>query len=168
MREWAERLVARARVEGLDLTGEDGLLSGLVRQVLQAGLEVDLADHLGFEAYDPAGRGFRQQPQRVVSQDGDHRDRRSGSAGPTGPQQTFEPVNGAQARTAPRWPDRQRDLLYAKGLTTGDIQSHLLEIYDTEISRETISKITDAVLADMRCGPNTPGWPGWHPIGIQF
>ena len=33
--------------------------------------------------------------------------------------------------------------LYAKGMTTGDIQSHLAEIYDTEISRETISKITD-------------------------
>jgi transposase-like protein len=39
--------------------------------------------------------------------------------------------------------------LYAKGMTTGDIQAHLLEIYGTEISRETISKITDQIVEDM-------------------
>ena len=40
MREWAEQLVARARVEGVELTGDDGLLTAMVRQVLQTGLEV--------------------------------------------------------------------------------------------------------------------------------
>ena len=57
MRDWAEHLVERARVEGVELTGEGGLLTGLVRQVLQTGLEVELSDHLGYEAHDPAGRG---------------------------------------------------------------------------------------------------------------
>src|SRR5439155_4079979 len=57
MREWAEQLVARARAEGVELTGDDGLLTAMVRQVLQTGLEVELADHLGDEPYDPAGRG---------------------------------------------------------------------------------------------------------------
>jgi len=57
MREWAEELVARARSEGVELTGGDGLLTAMVRQVLQTGLEVELADHLGYEPYDPAGRG---------------------------------------------------------------------------------------------------------------
>jgi transposase-like protein len=56
MREWAEELVARARREGVELTGDAGLLTGLVRQVLQTGLEVELEDHLGYEPYDPAGR----------------------------------------------------------------------------------------------------------------
>ncbi len=56
---------------------------------------------------------------------------------------TFEPV------TVPKHQRRLDGLagnvisLYAKGMTTGDIQAHLPEIYDTEISRETISKITD-------------------------
>ena len=49
MREWAEQLVARARAEGVELTGEDGLLTELVRQVLQTGLEVEMAEHLGYE-----------------------------------------------------------------------------------------------------------------------
>src|SRR5881392_1436601 len=57
MREWAEQLVARARAEGVELTGDDGLLTAMIRQVLQTGLEVELADHHGYEPYDPAGRG---------------------------------------------------------------------------------------------------------------
>src|SRR5262249_18353788 len=57
MREWAEALVERARSDGVALTGEGGLLTALMGQVLQTGLEVELADHLGYEAYDPAGRG---------------------------------------------------------------------------------------------------------------
>ena len=46
--------------------------------------------------------------------------------------------------------------LYAKGMTTGDIQAHLAEIYDTEISRETISKITDGIVEDMQAWQNRP------------
>lgn len=57
MREWPEQLVARARAEGVELTGDDGLLTAMVRQVLQTGLEVELTDHLGYESHDPAGRG---------------------------------------------------------------------------------------------------------------
>ncbi len=47
MRDWAEELVARARDEGVELTSEGGLLTDLVRQVLQTGLEVELGEHLG-------------------------------------------------------------------------------------------------------------------------
>ena len=53
----AEHLVARARAEGVDLTGEGGLLTAMVREVLQTGLEVEMADHLGYEPYDPPGVG---------------------------------------------------------------------------------------------------------------
>jgi hypothetical protein len=49
MREWAEELVARAREDGVALTGEGGLLTDLMRHVLQTGLEVEMAEHLGYE-----------------------------------------------------------------------------------------------------------------------
>ena len=134
MREWAEQLVARARAEGVELTGDDGLLTAMVRQVLQTGLEVELADHLGYEPHDPAGRGTGQQPQRQLSEDGDDRCRRGRVCGCHGT---------ATARFDPQTvPKHQRRLdglsgnvisLYAKGMTTGDIQAHLLEIYGTEI-----------------------------------
>jgi putative transposase len=57
MREWAEELVGRAREEGVALTGDEGLLMSMVREVLQAGLDVEMADHLGYEPYEPSGRG---------------------------------------------------------------------------------------------------------------
>ncbi len=46
--------------------------------------------------------------------------------------------------------------LTAKGLTTGQVQAHLAEVYGTNVSRETISKITDAILAEMADWLNRP------------
>ncbi len=57
MRAWAHALVDRARDEGVSLTGEDGLLTSMVREVLQTGLDVEMADHLGHEHYESVGRG---------------------------------------------------------------------------------------------------------------
>jgi transposase-like protein len=156
MRDWAEALVARARADGVELTGEGGLLTGLVRQVLQTGLEVELEEHLGYERGDPAGRGSGNSrngsyPKTVTTEIGQvelaiPRDR----AG------TFEPV------TVPKY-QRQLDglaanviSLYGKGMTTGEIQAHLEEIYGTTISRETISKITDRIVEDMLAWQNRP------------
>src|SRR5438270_10202691 len=62
MRAWAEELVARARSEGVELTGDDGLLTALVRRVLQTGLEVEMSDHLGYEPHAAEGRGSGNSP----------------------------------------------------------------------------------------------------------
>lgn len=40
--------------------------------------------------------------------------------------------------------------LYAKGMTTGDIANHLAEVYDTEVARGLVSRVTDAVQADLQ------------------
>jgi putative transposase len=55
--ELAERLVERARADGLELTGPNGLLAGLTRRVLETALETELTEHLGYEPGDPVGRG---------------------------------------------------------------------------------------------------------------
>jgi len=156
LRDWAEQLVARARSEGVDLTGEGGLLTGLVKQVLQTGLEVELAEHLGYEAYDPAGRGTGNSrngsyPKTLKTEIGElelrvPRDRNG----------TFEPA------TVPKHVRRLDGLsanvisLYAKGMSMADIENHLFEIYGTNISRETISNITDGILRDMQAWQNRP------------
>ena len=154
MREWAEALVDRARADGVELTGEGGLLTGLVKQVLQAGLEVELEDHLGYAPHDPSGRGSGNSrngsyPKTVTTEVGQVE-----LAVPRDRAGTFEPL------TVPKY-QRQLDgladnviSLYAKGMTTGDIQTHLAEIYDTQISRETISKITDRIIEDMNAWQN--------------
>src|SRR5829696_8519758 len=57
MRDWAAELVEGARSEGVELTGDNGLLTALVRQVLQTGLEVEMTDHLGYEPTPPKAGG---------------------------------------------------------------------------------------------------------------
>ncbi|MFV0308727.1 MAG: IS256 family transposase [Desertimonas sp.] len=156
MRDLAAELVERARTEGVELTGDNGLLTALVRQVLQTGLEVEMTDHVGYERHAVEGRNTGNSrngsyPKTVTTEIGQvrldvPRDRNS----------TFEPV------TIPKGQRRLDGLsdnvisLYAKGMTTGDIQQHLLEIYGTEISRDTISRITDAVVDDMVSWQNRP------------
>lgn len=156
MRAWAHALVDQARSEGVALTGEDGLLTSMVREVLQTGLDVEMADHLGYEPYESIGRGSGNSrngayPKTVRTDVGPVELRM-----PRDRQGTFEPV------TVPKHVRRLDGLganvisLYAKGLTTGEIQAHLAEIYDTEVSRETISKITDQVLPDMVAWQSRP------------
>jgi len=69
MSEWAEALVAQARTDGIELTGEGGLLTGLIRQVLQTGLEVEMADHLGYDRYSPEV-GVRGTPATAIPHSG--------------------------------------------------------------------------------------------------
>ena len=113
-----------------------------------------MAEHLG---YEERSRGARRTPN---SRNGSSPRRAKTEVGavhlrvPRDRAGTFEPV------TVPRHQRRLTGLsgnvisLYAKGLTTGEIQAHLGEIHDTEVSRETISKITDAVVEDMAVWQN--------------
>jgi hypothetical protein len=55
--ELAEELVGRVRSDGVQLTGPGGLLTGITQMVLETALETELADHLGYDKGDPAGRG---------------------------------------------------------------------------------------------------------------
>jgi putative transposase len=57
MEGFALELVARARDQGVELAGENGLLTAMVRQVLQTGLNVELAEHLGYQPHAVQGRG---------------------------------------------------------------------------------------------------------------
>lgn len=153
---WAKLLVAQAREDGVALTGEGGLLTDLVRHVLQTGLEVEMAEHLGYGPHERAGRGSGNSrngayDKTVTTEIGEVELRV-----PRDRQATFEPV------TVPKYQRRLDGLagnvisLYAKGLTTGDIQQHLLEIYGTEVSRETISKITDQIVEEMLAWQSRP------------
>lgn len=154
--EIARQLVDRARSEGIALTGQGGLLPALVANVLQAGLNIELDDHLGYEPYAVDGRGSGNSrngsyPKTVVTDVGPVEVRM-----PRDRDGSFDPV------TVPKHTRRLEGFsemvisLYAKGMTTGEIQAHLEEIYGTELSRETISKITDAVVADMLAWQNRP------------
>src|SRR4051794_36691268 len=156
MRAWAEELVERARTQGVELTGDDGLLTALVRRVLQTGLEVEMTDHVGYEPHAVEGRGSGNSrngsyPKTVTTEVG-----KVTVAVPRDRNGTFDPVTVPKGQRRLDGVSAQVISLYAKGMTTGDIQAHLADMYGTEISRDTISRITDAVLEDMVAWQNRP------------
>ena len=144
-----EQLADRARAEGLQLTGEGGLLARLTKTVIESALEGELDDHLGYARHDPAGRNG-----------GDSRNGRCGKTVLTdvGPVEigvprdrdgSFEPQLVAKhQRRLPGVEDLVISLS-AKGLTTGEICAHLSEVYGAQVSKQTISTITDRVLEGM-------------------
>ena len=149
MRDWAAELVARARAEGVELTGDNGLLTGLVRQVLQTGLEVEMTDHLGYERHAVEGRGTGNSRNGSTSKTVTTEVGKVDLRVPRDRDASFEPQTVRKGQRRLDGLTGNVISLYAKGMTTGDIQAHLAEIYDTDISRDTISRITDAVVEDM-------------------
>lgn len=142
-------LIDKARAEGVPLAGPDGLLSQITKTVLETALNAELDEHLGYAKGDPAGRGNGNQ-RNGRSQKTVHTD--VGSVRIDVPRDRngeFEPqIVPKHARRVEGF-DESIVSLYAKGLTTGEIQKHLSEIYGVEVSRELISKITDKVLEEM-------------------
>jgi len=145
----AQELVERARKEGVSLAGPGGLLSQITKTVLEAALNAEMDEHLGYPKGDP-----------TVGEDGNHRNGRSqktvhtdvGSVRidvPRDRNSEFEPVMVPKHSRRVEGFDESIISLYAKGLTTGEIQKHLSEIYEVEVSRELISKITDRVVDEM-------------------
>ena len=156
MREWAEELVARARADGVELTGEGGLLTDMVRQVLQTGLEVEMAEHLGYEPHERAGAGRGTAATASMPKTVRPRSVRSSCACRAIGQGTFEPVDGAEVPAPPGRAGGQRDLAVCEGHDDRGHPAHLAEIYGTEVSRETISKITDQIVEDMVAWQSRP------------
>ena len=140
----------------VQLTGEGGFLPEMIKAVLERGLQAELTDHLGYDKGDRAGNGTGNcrngtTPKTISSEVGDvpldtPRDR-AGS---------FEP------RLVPKGARRVGGLdemiisLYAGGMTVRDIQAHLARTIGTELSHETISKITDAVLDEVTAWQTRP------------
>ena len=145
----AEELVRRAREQGVSLTGPDGLLKQLTKTVLETALSQELTEHLGHEKHgQPAAGNVRNgtRAKTVLTE-------ASGQVGIEVPRDrdgTFEPQIVRKRQRRLTGVDEMVLSLYAKGLTTGEISAHFAEIYGAQVSKETISRITDKVLEEMQ------------------
>lgn len=156
-RQLAEELVERARDEGVELVGPGGLLAGLTKSVLEASLEAEMTEHLGYDKHDPAGR-----EKGSNSRNGTRSKELLTDVGPVSidvPRDrdgSFEPriVRKRQRRLS--GVDEMVISLTAKGLTTGEVSAHMAEVYGAEVSRDTISRITDRVIDEMSEWQNRP------------
>src|SRR6201988_2070891 len=139
-----------------DLTGDDGLFKQLKKALIERALGAELTEHLGYEKGDPAGRGSGNSrngvsAKTVLTEDGEvqievPRDR-AGS---------FEPQLIGKGQTRFDGFDDKILSLYARGMTVREIQGHLAELYGTEVSPDLISRVTDAVLDEVREWQNRP------------
>jgi putative transposase len=145
-----DQILAGGSLKPEDLAGEDGLFRRLKKALLERALSAELTHHLGYEKGDPAGRGSGNSrngtsSKALLTDDGEieievPRDR----AG------TFEPVIVAKGQTRFDGFDEKIISLYGRGMTVREIQGHLAELYGTEVSPDLISKVTDAILDEVR------------------
>lgn len=150
------RLVAQAREQGLELVGEGGLLQQLTRRVLESALEGEITDHLGYDRHDAAGDGSGnsrngKRAKTVTTDVGPVR-----IEVPRDRDASFEPKIVAKRQRRLSGVDEMVISLSAKGLTHGEISAHLAEIYGAQVSKQTISTITDKVLEGMAEWQNRP------------
>ncbi|MGV1080934.1 MAG: IS256 family transposase [Mycobacterium sp.] len=166
-RQLVDQLAGRARQRGLQLVGEGGLLAQLTKQIVESALEGEMDDHLGYGKHDPAGRNGGNS--------------RNGARSKTliteaGPVHVSVPRDRDGSFTPQLVRKRQRRLtgmddlvisLSAKGLTHGEISAHLMEVYGAEVSKTTITTITDRVVEGLAAWQSRPLDPVYPVIFID-
>jgi putative transposase len=153
--ELVDELLAGAKTEQ-EIVGPGGLLAQLTRRLVERAMEVELTDHLGFERHrePPGGTGNVRNGSTPKTLSTEHgpvpistpRDR-DGS---------FEPQIVRKRQRRFEGFDEKILALYSRGLSTRDIEAHIEEIYGVKVGRDLISRVTDAVMDDVRAWQQRP------------
>ena len=139
-----------------DIIGEGGLLKRLTKALLERAMNAELTSHLGYGKHDPAGHNSGNSRNGTTSKT------LKGEFGemvvetPRDRNGTFEPQILGKHQTRFEGFDDKILSLYARGMTTREIQGHLQEMYGVEVSPTLISDVTDAVLDEVRSWQNRP------------
>ena len=133
-----------------DLLGQDGLLAELKKALMERALGAELTDHVGYEKGDPVGRGTGNSrngtSSKTVITD-------SGAVELSVPRDragSFEPKLVAKGQTRLPGFDDKVISMYARGMTVREIRGHLEELYGIGVSADLISKVTDAVIDEVK------------------
>lgn len=153
--ELIDELLAGARTEE-QIVGPGGLLADLTRRLVERALSAELTEHLGYEphAEPPGGIGNARNgrtPKTLVTEHGPvridtPRDRKG----------SFEPQLVRKGQRRFEGFDDKLLALYARGMSTRDIEAHLHELYGVKVGRDLISRVTDAVMDDVRAWQQRP------------
>jgi putative transposase len=154
-----------------DLIGENGLLKQLTKQLLERAMAAEMTEHVGYEKHDAAGHNSGN------SRNGKSAKTIKGTFGelaletPRDRNGSFEPQIIEKHQTRFTGFDANIISLYARGLSTREIQQHLEEIYHVEVSPALISSVTDEVLEEVKTWQNRqldPVYPIMYLDAIQF
>jgi putative transposase len=139
-----------------EILGDNGLLKQLTKAVLERAMQAELTEHLGYERHDAAGDNSGN------SRNGKSRKTLKGEFGnlplevPRDRNSSFDPQIVPKGQTRFDGFDDKILSLYARGMTTREIQSHLEEIYQVEVSPALISSVTEAVIEEVKVWQNRP------------
>ncbi len=139
-----------------DLVGENGLLKQLTKAVIERALQAELTTHLGYEKHSLEGHLSGNSRNGVSAK------QLKGDFGevqievPRDRQASFEPRLVAKGQTRFAGFDDKILSLYARGMTTREIQGHLEEMYQVEVSPALISNVTDAVIEEVKAWQTRP------------
>jgi putative transposase len=139
-----------------DLIGENGLLKQLTKRLLERAMQTELTEHLGYEKHSPQGKNSGN------SRNGGYKKTISGEFGnlevttPRDRNSSFEPVILPKGVTRFTGFADKIISMYARGMTTRDIQGHLQEIYGVDVSPTLISQVTDAISEEVLLWQNRP------------
>jgi transposase-like protein len=153
---------------GLRLTGEGSMLGELVRAVLERALSAELTAHLGYERRDRAGHNTGNSRNGTIGK------KVQTGIGPV-PLEVPRDRNGSfEPLLVPKRSGRISggldDMiisLYAHGMSVRDILHHLEQVYGTQLSAETVSRITDQVLQEVRAWQSRPLDPVWAVVFLD-
>ena len=151
-----DQVMSSVDEDGVQLTGEGGFLPELVKRVLEAGLQAELTDHLGYEKHDRAGHGSGN------SRNGFSAKRLGTEVGDIDVATPRDRIGSFEPRLIPKGSRRVGGLsdmiisLYAGGMTIRDIQAHLERTLGSELSHETISNITETVAEEVKAWQSRP------------
>ena len=139
-----------------EIVGENGLLKQLTKALVERALQAELTTHLGYEKHTPAENG------QGNTRNGTSSKRLKGEFGtveievPRDRQASFEPKLVPKGQTRFAGFDDKILSLYARGMTTREIQGHLEEMYEVEVSPALISNVTDAVIEEVKAWQMRP------------
>ena len=147
--ELVDELLAGARTPE-EITGPDGLLQRLTKRLVERAIAAELTDHLGYEhgQSPPGGVGNARNgttPKTLHTGHGSVRIEQ-----PRDRQGSFEPQIVRKHQRRFDGFDDKVVAMYGRGMSVRDIQAHLAEIYGVEVGHDLISRVTDAVLDDVR------------------
>jgi putative transposase len=151
-----DALIKDAKSAGTPLDGVNGLLNQMTKAVLERALQTEMVAHLGYDAGDPAGRGSGN------SRNGKSRKTVSTQNGPVDIEVPRDRNGSFEPTIVPKRVRRLGSIddmilsLYSRGMTTRDIEQHLLEVYGVNASRELISNVTDVVIDEIKAWQSKP------------
>ena len=137
-----------------DLIGENGLLKQLTKRLLERAMQSEMTEHLGYVKNASTGNNSGN------SRNGSYNKKLKGDFGqmdlsvPRDRNSTFDPVIIPKGESRFKGFDDKIISMYAKGMTTRDIRSHLEEMYGVEVSPTLISQVTEAVTEEVRLWQN--------------